>query len=95
MKNEQETVTATFEKPIPLIGVHAQRLGFVERCRLTLEDRRIVQLELRTDWQTLQVRGDAVAYDEKQQVFRLVKRGRAVPPTIASRRMRQDESASS
>lgn len=83
----QETVTATFEKPIPLLGVHEQRLGFIERCQLTLDDRRIVQLELRTDWQTLPVRGDAVVYDEKQQVFRLVKGGRAVPPTIASRSM--------
>ena len=82
---KKDTVKAIFEEPIPLLGLQEQQLGCVERCQLTLDTRRIVQLELRTDWQTLQVRGDAVTYDEYNRVFRLVRRGRAVPPRVAGK----------
>lgn len=71
------TVTADLEEPIPLLGRQAQHLGHVRRLTLSLRDRSIRQVELTTPWQTLQLHGATVAFDERRGVFRLRRRDRS------------------
>jgi hypothetical protein len=71
------TVTADLERPIPLLGRRAQHLGSVRKLTLSLEDRSIRQIELTTPWQTLQLHGATVAFDERRGVFRLRRRERS------------------
>ena len=71
------TVTADLEQPIPLLGRQAQHLGDIRKLVLSLEDRSIRQVELTTPWQTLQLHGATVAYDERRGVFRLRRRDRS------------------
>lgn len=71
------TVTADLQQPIPLLGRRAQHLGDIRRLVLSLEDRSIRQVELTTPWQTLQLHGAMVAYDERRGAFRLQRRNRA------------------
>lgn len=66
-------VTATLARPLPLLGLRSQRLGTVQRLRLALESRRIVEIELCTPWQTLRLSGDRVVYDARRQVFRIAR----------------------
>ena len=72
-----DTVTADLQRPIPLLGRQAQHLGDVRKLVLSLEDRSIRQVELTTPWQTLQLHGALVAYDERRGVFRLQRRNRS------------------
>jgi len=67
-----ETIAATLERPLPMVGLKAQNLGSVERVELAPATRRILSVELRTQWQTLTVPGDWVTFDARRGVFRLV-----------------------
>jgi hypothetical protein len=71
------TIAADLERPIPLLGRRAQHLGDIRKLFLSLEDRSIRRVELITPWQTLQLHGATVAYDERRGVFRLRRRERS------------------
>lgn len=61
------------DKPIPMLGLHAQHLGFVERCALNESARTIDTVELQTNWQRIAIDRSAVAYDADSGVFRLLR----------------------
>lgn len=71
--NRDLSVAATLEKPIALLGLHAQYLGVVQRCSVLLDAGRITALELQTEWQTIQLDSSAVEYDADKEVFRMVR----------------------
>ncbi|EAQ98827.2 hypothetical protein KT71_09377 [Congregibacter litoralis KT71] len=71
-RNDQG-IKVTFEKPVPLLGLHAQHLGFVRRCRLTKKACVVDALELQTSWQSIEIDRSAVSYDSEQGVFKLLK----------------------
>ncbi len=63
----------------PVLGLHGQLLGNIARCTVDTETGRIVQLELRTAWQTIGLEWPNLHFDEAQQRFQLNK------PAFASR----------
>jgi hypothetical protein len=69
-----EALSAVLEKPVPLIGHHGQRLGCVTRLEFTPASGYLRRVELRTAWQTLELQGRSVRYDESDGVFRLRRR---------------------
>jgi hypothetical protein len=78
-KNDQKSapvgmVVSRLEKPVPLIGLHGQRLGEVTALRLSGTTMQVEQLELQTQWQTLQLRSETVRYDAGKEVFLLQRR---------------------
>ncbi|GAB5413692.1 MAG: hypothetical protein Cons2KO_12950 [Congregibacter sp.] len=66
-------LTVSLEKPIPMLGLHAQHLGVVRRCRLTHHACRVDAVELQTSWQSIEIDRSAVTYDHEREVFRLIK----------------------
>jgi len=66
-------ITVTFDSPIPMLGLHAQHLGVVKRCRITPQANRVDALELQTSWQNIEIERSAVSYDVDKGVFRLIR----------------------
>ncbi|MDP5052728.1 MAG: hypothetical protein NWP69_02955 [Congregibacter sp.] len=67
--HSKQPAQAKFDQPIPLLGLHRQRLGVVRCCNLALVEGRIIELALETRWQTIQLDASRVRYDAKEQVF--------------------------
>lgn len=74
-----ETLRAVLEQPVPLIGHHGQHLGCVTRLEFTPATGCLRRVELRTAWQTLELQGGMLRFDEDDGVFRLRRRAQRSP----------------
>ncbi len=73
-KEPNLAVWAQFTPAWEMVGLHGQSVGAVSSVQIDLHSGRILEVELATPWQTLEIPWQRVAVDRENACFRLLPR---------------------